>query len=675
MLERGLSFDMILLDITSGDTGVFGFIRKVKGYFASIPLLVLTDSSIAQEVAVLELGVADIQSVPVNASLLRHRMINLLTRQEMMKAIQSGTVQHDEISGFMLRPAFLSVANELIRTSPSGAYMMVCFDVADFKLINTRLGQEHGDRLLRQLSDALRHVTDNLRTAQTRAKADRFYALLPNDEALIYAFRKGYEEAIEHNLSVRFGLYLVTDREESVGDMMNKALLAMESLKGTVNRSVAWYQEEMMQFFLLKRQIIEDLPAALEAGQVTPWFQPKYNYAAKQWCGAEALARWVHPQYHLISPDVFIPVLEKAELFTRLDLFILEQVCAHQRRWKNMGLMTLRVSVNLSQMDFLHNDITDRILNVVDRYGMTGADIRFEITETAYIQNADILKNFIRRVHHRGFLLDMDDFGSGYSSLNMLDELEVDAVKLDAKMTHGSGEGKRSNHVLGAIVRLSGWLKMDILAEGVESKEQAEYLCGLGCVYMQGYYFSKPLPALDYEKLLGQQNLEQGNPLPLERIEHGLTLNNDTSIDIHDISTFLQVIGTIYPLIISQNYSKNKYYIMEYDHFSTTSCSSSGHYDDLIAQGTSSFHPDDRDSFSATFHMETVLDAFERGLSQLTHEGRQLGDDGIYRWIRTRVYLYRDQDGDLKGYTLSRNMEELTHREPADGLYKGKAHS
>jgi len=530
------------------------------------------------------------------------------------------------------------------------------------------LGQEHGDRLLRQLSDVLRHVTDNLRTAQTRAKADRFYALLPNDEALIYAFRKGYEEAIEHNLSVHFGLYPVTDRAESVVDMMNKALLAMESIKGTFNRSVAWYQEEMMQSFLLKRQIVEDLPAALEQGQVTAWFQPKYNYAAKQWCGAEALDRWIHPQYNLISPDVFIPVLEKAELITKLDLFILEQVCAYQRRWKDMGLMTLRVSVNLSQMDFLHDDITDMILNVVDRYGMTGADIRFEITETAYIQNADILKRFIRRVHHRGFLLDMDDFGSGYSSLSMLDELEVDAVKLDAKMTCRSGEGKRSSHVLGSIVRLSGWLKMDILAEGVESKEQAEYLYSLGCVYMQGYYFSKPLPASDYEKLLGQQNFGQGNPLPLERIEHGLTLNNDTSIDIHDISTFLQVIGTIYPLIISQNYSKNKYYIMEYDHFSTTSCSSSGNYDDLIAQGTASFHPDDRDSFSATFHMETILDAFERGLNQLTHEGRQLGDDGIYRWIRTRVYLYMDKDGDLKGYTLSRNMEELIHRESADGL-------
>ena len=128
------------------------------------------------------------------------------------------------------------------------------------------------------------------------------------------------------------------------------------------------------------------------------------------------------------------------------------------------------------------------------------------------------------------------------------------------------------------------------------------------------------------------------------------------------------MIGTIYPLIIAQNYSKNKYYIMEYDHFSTTSCSSSGNYDELIAQGTSSFHPDDQDSFSATFHMETVLDAFERGLTQLTHEGRQLGNDGIYRWIRTRVYLYRDKDGDLKGYTLSRNMEEITHREGEDEL-------
>lgn len=260
--------------------------------------------------------------------------------------------------------------------------------------------------------------------------------------------------------------------------------------------------KRVLTSYLYSNSVIEEALEAMKQGQIIPYFQPKYNYDTKQWCGSEALVRWIHPEIGFLPLDFFIPIFEKSGQIMQLDLFVLEEVCMYQQRWKEQNLSVLPVSVNFSQLDFKEPDFTDRVMSILNRYQMTCNDIRFEITETAYMQGGDNIKEFIRRVHDKNFCVDMDDFGSGYSSLSMLDEIQVDSIKLDMNMTRKAGTDRRCGHILSAVTRLANELGIDVLAEGVETKVQADYLSGIGCTYMQGFYFSKPLSPMAYELLL-----------------------------------------------------------------------------------------------------------------------------------------------------------------------------
>ena len=260
-------------------------------------------------------------------------------------------------------------------------------------------------------------------------------------------------------------------------------------------------QEEMLTC-INNGRMIEEAQKAMEQGVIIPYFQPKYDYAAKQWCGAEALIRWIHPEFGFLPLDFFIPVCEKSGQMPSLDLYILERVCMYQHRWKNLKLPAWQVSVNFSQIDFAEPGFVDQVLSILKRYQITERDIRFEITETACARCKNYITEFIRRVHEEKFCVDMDDFGSGYSTFHMLDEIRVDAVKLDANMIRKAGADRRSNKILRAVTRLAHELDMEIIAEGIETKMQADYLFEIGCRFMQGYYFSKPLSPDAYQQLM-----------------------------------------------------------------------------------------------------------------------------------------------------------------------------
>lgn len=286
--------------------------------------------------------------------------------------------------------------------------------------------------------------------------------------------------------------------------------------------------EELVSY-LRSADIIDDAIAAMQQGQLVPYFQPKYNYATKQWCGAEALVRWIHPDLGFLPLDLFIPVFEKSGRITQLDLYIFEKVCAYQKKWKELKIPVLQVSVNFSQIDFAEKEFTDRVMDILKRYGMTCQDIRFEITETACAQSKNNIHEFINYVHEENFSIDMDDFGSGYSCLNMLDEIHVDSIKLDMNMTRKAGADRRSNNILKAVASLVRELGIDIYAEGVETKKQADYLFEIGCSYMQGYYFSKPLSPIAYQELLEKKTD------PLSDLE-----NQQEDIDDHAVSIKFQ---------------------------------------------------------------------------------------------------------------------------------------
>ena len=264
---------------------------------------------------------------------------------------------------------------------------------------------------------------------------------------------------------------------------------------------------------IIDSSVIEEVAEAMKQGQIVPYFQPKYNYAARQWCGAEALVRWIHPEHGFLPLDFLIPIFEKTGQITQLDLYMLEQVCMYQQRWKELSIPVLQVSVNFSQRNFDDPGFAQRVMDILKHYQTGSQEIRFEITETSYVLCENNIKAFIGCVHEKGFCVDMDDFGSGYSSLGMLNETCVDSIKLDMNMIRKAGRDSRCDHILRATVQLVNELGIDVLAEGVETKAQADFLLEIGCKYMQGFYFSRPLSLLAYQQLLEDRERQDASEM------------------------------------------------------------------------------------------------------------------------------------------------------------------
>lgn len=672
LLERDSSFDLIILDLSCDNA--FDFIRNIKELHGVIPILALSDASMSQETHALEAGVDDIQRRPMNIAMIKHRIRMLFSRQETLEALRNSTKHKDELTGLFRRKVFITLSKEIMTNHDENkSFVMMCFDVKDFRNINSAYGSDNGDRVLQRIGDVLRQTTDENHSVLMRSQADRFYAFMVEDSGRINLICDSIGKidfGLPVPVTVHIGIYK-SSKEESIQEMMNKALISMEwSTKNSTDKAV-WFDEKMAESVAQQYMIKNGFIKAIRENQISVYFQPKINYENKHYVGAEALVRWIHPIMGLMMPDKFIPVLEKEGLITELDLFVLSKVCEYQRKWKDEGLVTLRISVNFSPLDFKTPDFAEQVISIIENYGLNYKDIRFEITETSYINDEKFLVAFVEAVHRKGFLIDMDDFGSGYSSLNMLNEINVDAIKLDIRMTN-KNNNHRSEYILGAIVRMARWLKIDVLAEGVETENQAEYLHNLGCVYMQGYLFGKPMPALSYREKLVENEEKIGclrDVAPNEIFEKGVTLENISTMEMNDIMGLLKTVGAFFPLVICQNYSRNSYYIMEYDDFMNKSASTNGKYDDLIRVGADTFHPDERQSFLSTFRRGSILSLFAEGQNRFTHIGRQISDTGKYYWVQTNVFVYRDVDGDIKGYTLSRSVDdEYKSRSMSEGF-------
>lgn len=254
---------------------------------------------------------------------------------------------------------------------------------------------------------------------------------------------------------------------------------------------------------------------ALKSGQFVVYYQPQMNYSSGELVGAEALVRWNHPQKGLIPPSVFLPLFERNGQITQLDNFVWESVCRQIKIWrKKFGDKLAPISVNISRVDTYGADLCSRLTGLIEKYRIPIRLLRLEITESAYVGDSQRLCEIVERLSKAGFVIEMDDFGSAYSSLNMLKDIPVDVLKLDMKFLSDTKSSVRSGSILSSVVRMAHWLQLPVIAEGVETKQQADYLCSIGCLYMQGYYFSRPIPLADYEVFVeshvtGQTNMYQ----------------------------------------------------------------------------------------------------------------------------------------------------------------------
>lgn len=261
------------------------------------------------------------------------------------------------------------------------------------------------------------------------------------------------------------------------------------------------YMSENNRYFMNKNELLANAEKAFEEKQFCVYYQPQYNYMSGRIVGAEALVRWIHPEYGMQSPGDFIPVFEKNGLITRLDLYVFEEICSFISRCRGTDIKTVPISFNVSRYDVISGDFIERIEEIRQKYDIPVTNLRAEITESSMIGGNDHMAKIVHKFQSLGYVVEMDDFGSGYSSLNVLKDIEVDIIKLDMAFMRGN-INKRGGIIISSIIRMANWLGTPVIAEGVETPEQAEYLKSIGCIYIQGFLFSKPVPENEYVNML-----------------------------------------------------------------------------------------------------------------------------------------------------------------------------
>ncbi|MDO5390123.1 MAG: EAL domain-containing protein [Eubacteriales bacterium] len=509
--QYGDSIALILLDVMMPVMDGYTFLDHVKkeDKLALIPVIVMTQSdSEDDEVSALAHGATDFVPKPYRPQVILHRVASIIKLRE--TAAMVNQFQYDRLTGLYSKEFFYQKMRETLQNDLEQEYTIICFNVENFKLYNDTFGVKAGDRLLQEIAASLREQIGQ-KGICCRYSADRFLCLKERKQE--QEDRKRFFGSIflendgnRGSVSAKWGIYEVTDRSIPVEQMCDRALLVVDSIKGQYNQHFAVYDDALRGKLLREKNITDAMEIALAEEQFIVYFQPKYNLNENTMAGAEALVRWIHPEWGFMSPGDFIPLFEKNGFITRLDQYVWEHVCAQLRSWKEKGYPLLPVSVNVSRLDIYQMNLAELILGIVQKYGIDPEYLHLEITESAYAENPGKIIKTVDELRNLGFIIEMDDFGSGYSSLNMLNQMNLDILKLDMKFIQNEMEKPAEQSILRFIVNLAHWMNLSVVAEGVETREQMERLREMECDYVQGYYFAKPMPIEEYEELLESQS-------------------------------------------------------------------------------------------------------------------------------------------------------------------------
>jgi diguanylate cyclase (GGDEF)-like protein/PAS domain S-box-containing protein len=406
-------------------------------------------------------------------------------------------VERDALTGVYNAGAFYEKAVQLLKEK-RGPYYMLRFNIERFKVINEVFGRNVGDVILVRMASILSAMVEP-EGVFGRIESDDFAACVPAERFDVTRFSQTvFRHQVGRNeyypVTVKLGIYPVEDAELPVRQMTERAKLAMDTIKGDYLRDYVYYDDVFRRKILEEQAIIAEAGPALSKGQFCVFYQPIYDAVTEEIAYAEALVRWRHPRKGLIAPGSFISLFERNGMISQLDVFVWETVCKliHDRRKKHLPMVP--VSVNVSRKDLLNAGLVQLLSSLVRRYDIGSENLKIEITESAYTDNPYQLMETIGHFKQQGFSILMDDFGSGYSSLNMLKELPVDTLKIDMRFLSDFDSNVRAGSVLTSVVRMAKWLDMKTVAEGVETRQQLAFLRNIGCDYIQGYYLAKPMP-------------------------------------------------------------------------------------------------------------------------------------------------------------------------------------
>ena len=513
--------DLILLDLMMPIMNGYEFLDELKKdkELSLIPVIVTTQNeSEDDEIAALSHGATDFVPKPYRPQVILHRIKSLITFKENSAIVSQ--VKYDKLTGLYSKDFFYRKANELISENPNKEYSIICTNIENFKLYNDIFGLKKGDELLRNIADNIRkHAPKN--TICGRYEADRFLLIREREQEKHdrELFFNTQIPLIDNNVILKWGIYEINDKSISIEQSCDRALLAVDSIKGQYNIHFALYDDVMREKMIREKAITDVMEKAIEENQFIVYLQPKYDLNNDTMAGAEALVRWIHPTWGFMSPAEFIPLFEKNGFITSLDLYVWERALQYLQEFKLKGYPMLPISVNVSRADIYQTDIVKKLLDLTKKYDIEPKYLHLEITETAYAEDPGKIIETVEILKAHGFILEMDDFGSGYSSLNMLNDMKLDILKLDTKFIQSEMSKPISRSILRFIINLAHWMGLTVVAEGVETADQVQRLRNISCDYVQGYFFSRPIPKADFEELLKAHKCHKPTKLSIIRNE------------------------------------------------------------------------------------------------------------------------------------------------------------
>ena len=458
------------------------------------------------------------------------------------------TAYIDPLTGCRNRAAFIKKASELLEENPLTEYTMMKLNVGNFRIANNSLGKTEGDKLLKTIANALSGIIDESGVF-ARFYADRFAIMTPYSERSVHpqSIVAAVENAVVKNcaatgeLCFYMGVYKIDDRTLSIEEMAERASIACRSVSGGMREHITYFDEKMQRKMLEEELIGSECYRALHNKEFCVYFQPIYGVKAKKFVCAEALARWNHPKHGTILPEKFLPIFEKNGFITELDLYVLEQACAFQKKRADEGLGKLPMSVNISRTSLYNPSMFDKINATARKYKVEPKNLRIEVKESVFTDNSTTLIETIKHLRSAGYPIVLDGFGGGASSMNTLKKMPFDVLKLDMKFMEGFEKNGKIGAIITSLVRTGKWLNSPLLAEGVETREQFEFLESIGCGYIQGYYFARPVPEDEFTALLAENRVTMQDTA-VENYEMDVDINKIFGND----SVLSKLIGSIF---------------------------------------------------------------------------------------------------------------------------------
>ncbi len=510
------AFSLVLLDLMMPLINGFELLemRKTDEQLKASPVIVITSEKKA-EVKSIRMGAADFIAKPYDMpDVILARCERVIELNEDRSIIRD--TERDALTGLYSREYFFEYVRKLVPRMKNEMDAVV-LNIDRFSFIRELFGRQEGDRVLSAAAYLIEKRLLNGRGIACRRGTDSFCAYCERRvdyEKLLRDINKELAQRCNvKSVHMRAGIYPCDDSVSHAELWFDRAKTACDRVRGDYNRCTELYSREMHERSVFQERLIADVDKAIKERQFTVFYQPKYRVQGSrpELTSAEALVRWKHPELGMISPADFIPLFEENGLICRVDRFVWREAASQIKQWKEQYSFDLPVSVNVSRVDVYDERLEGRLTDILEEFGLSADEFMPEITESAYADNGDRLIGLITSLRSKGFKIEMDDFGSGYSSLNMLTSIPIDVLKMDMKFVRNMLRDEKSRLLVGLVIDIARFLKVPVVAEGVEEQEQLDALRDMGCEIVQGYYFSAPVPPGRFAELIEKEIKERSN--------------------------------------------------------------------------------------------------------------------------------------------------------------------